>query len=87
MADATLQLLQFENLLFVIQHGVNHNDRFLRNGTVATVAVARGVSNPIGAPFGVRLRFALVGGTRAKVERTYSEPTPLGFQILICHKS
>ncbi len=65
---------------------VNTNDRLGVNGTVATVAVARGVSNPIETPFGVCLRFALVGGTRAKVERTYSEPTPVGFQILICHK-
>ena len=65
---------------------VNTNDRLGVNGTVATVAVAREVSNPIETPFGVRLRFALVGGTRSKVERTYTEPTPVGFQILICHK-
>ena len=65
---------------------VNTNDRLGVNGTVATVAVARGVSNPIETPFGVCPRFALVGGTRAKVERTYSEPTPLGFQRLIWHK-
>ena len=63
--------------------GVNHNDRILENGTVAIVAVARGVSNPIEAAFGVRLRFALGGRPRARVERTYSEPTPVGFQTLI----
>lgn len=55
---------------------VNTNDRLGVNGTVATVAVARGVPNPHDPPFGVRLRFALVGGTRAKLERTYTEPTP-----------
>ena len=65
---------------------VNTNDRLGVNGTVATVAVARGISNPNEAPFGVRLRFALVGGPSAKVGRTYSEPTSVGFQILICHK-
>ena len=49
---------------------VNTNDRLGVNGTVATVAVARGVPNPIAPPLGVRLRFALMGGTRAKLERT-----------------
>ena len=57
---------------------VNTNDRLGVNSTVATVAVARGVPNPIETSFGVRIRFALVGGTRAKLERTYSEPTPGG---------
>ena len=64
---------------------VNTNDRLGVNGTVATVAVAREVPNPIESPFGVHLRFALGGGPRAKVERTYSEPTPVGFHMLICH--
>ena len=66
---------------------VNTNDRLGVNSTVATVAVARGVSNPNEDPFGVRLGFALGGGPRAKVERTYSEPTSVFFQILICLKS
>ncbi len=56
---------------------------FWKKGTVATVAVAWGVSNPVEAPFWLRLRFALGGGPGARVERTYSEPTPAGFQILI----
>ena len=87
MSSATLQLLQFENLLFCdTAMGVNHNDRILENGTVATVAVARGVSNSVEAPFWLRLRFALGGGPGARVERTYSEPTLVGFQILIRHK-
>ena len=64
---------------------VNTNDRLGVNGTVATVAVALGVPNPIEAPFGVRLRFALGGGPRAKVERTYSEPTTLGSQRITRH--
>ena len=64
---------------------VNTNDRLGVNGTVATVAVAREVSNPIETPFGVCLRFALVGETRAKVERTYSEPTSVDIRLLICN--
>ena len=48
MAGATLQLLQFENLLiFVYCNEEFPNDQFVVNGTVATVAVARGVSNPV----------------------------------------
>ena len=45
------------------------------------VAVARGVPNPIEAPFGVRLRFTLVGGTRAKEERTYIGSTSVGLLV------
>ena len=68
-----LQLLQFENLLFCrAAIGGPPNDRLVVYGTVATVAVARSVSKPVEAPFGVRLRFALVGEPTAKVERTYS---------------
>ena len=59
--------------------GIDTNDRFGMNGTVATVAVARGISNPIEATIWIRLRFALGGGPRAKVERTYSEPTTVDF--------
>ena len=65
--------------------GVNTNDRFGVNGTVATVAVARGVSNPAEEAIRVRLRFAPGGGPRAKVERTYSEPTSVDFRLLICN--
>ena len=48
---------------------VNTNDQLGVNGTVA---VARGVSNPIEAPFGVHLRFALGGGLSANLQRTYT---------------
>ena len=65
--------------------GANTNDRFRVNGTVATVAVARGVSNPAEEAIRVRLRFAPGGGHRAKVERTYSEPTSVDFRLLICN--
>ena len=63
------------------------NDRLLEKRTVATVAVARGDSNPVVVTFWVRRGFAQGGGPKAKEERTYSDPTSVGVQILICHKS
>ena len=73
VVGATLRLLQFENYLFGVPQWGGSNDRLLEKWTVATVAVARGDSNPVVVTFWVRRGFAQGGGPRAKEERTYIE--------------
>ena len=86
VVGATLRLLQFENYLFGYRNGGGSNDRLLEKWTVATVAVARGDTNPVVVTFWVRRGFAQGGGPRAKEERTYSEPTSVGVQTLVSDK-
>ena len=70
---ATLRLLQFENNLLRTAMGGNPDDWFGENGTVATVAVARGVSNPVEEPFWGRCRVVHRSEPRAKLQRRQSE--------------
>ena len=57
----------------VTQGVSNPNDRFGVNGTVATVAVARGVSNPVEGPFWGRCEAVHRSEPRAKLQRRQSE--------------
>ena len=57
----------------VTQGVSNPIGRFGVNGTVATVAVARGVSNPVEEPFWGRCGVVRRSEPRAKVERRQSE--------------
>ena len=75
MVGATLRLLQFENLLFGVPQWGGAMTDVLKKGTVATVAVARGDSNPAEESFWVRLGFALGSLWGADPERRKSEPT------------
>ena len=70
---ATLRLLQFENHLLRTAMGGNPDDRFGGNRTVATVAVAGGISNSVEEPFWGRCGVVRRSKPRAKVERRQSE--------------
>ena len=57
----------------VTQGVSNPNDRLGENGTVATVAVAGGISNPVEEPFWGRCKAVHRSEGRAKAERRQSE--------------
>ncbi len=57
----------------VTQGVSNPNDRLGENGTVATVAVAGGISNPIEGPFWGRCGVVRRSEPRAKLQRRQSE--------------